>query len=105
MSGNQPRQQAKQRARRAPRGYQRKAANYPKNNAKFSTCLDSDAGGRFTEYYTDGGDCDGYGDKPHVQRWYGPWADASDKPPGEWYPVTLEDGPDRTDRGYWRDNR
>lgn len=79
----------------------------PKTHATTAT-VGYDGGGCFVEYYADDGGS-GFGDAPLIQRWYGSSLECHVRANGPaprdgWYPLRLEDGPDRTDPGYQLDN-
>lgn len=74
----------------------------PSTHSTWSDFTSSDAGGTYVEWYSE----DENGEQPMVQRWYvTPEYPAPDEPPADgWHPLTFDDGPDRTDPGYWLDN-
>lgn len=77
----------------------RRARSFP----NFETYDGSDAGGPYREFYAEDN-----GGAAFVQRWYlgkYTFADAPTEPcPRSWTPLRHDDGPDRTDPGYWQDN-
>lgn len=76
---------------------------------KVTATVGYDSGGYYVEWFADDWMGDGYGENPLVQHRYGPEhvcriVAASGHPVDGWHRPVYEDGPDRTDPGYWADN-
>lgn len=80
------------------------------NPSRFPAQISHGAGGYRIEWYRDDDNNSGYGDNAQVAYWFGTYEQCSsralsDPDPSWWVSCdSKEEGPDRTDPGYWLDN-